>query len=422
MGKRTTRTQSQERAVTAPQLPDVARQPYQQYYTDLYEFQRNAPDLTVSPTSLQEQAWENASNMTGGNYTKAYDMIDRVTSQTQPSVGYMKALESQDALAATGEPASQIDLESIRNLFGGDPTLVDDIADLEGRKASDYSGDYIDPYLEDVVNAALAEFDDYAGQQQAAYAREGARNNAFGGSRYGIGEGQLMADQARDRLLTDASLRSDAFRFGTEAGAGDANRAAAADQFNAGFDANRAFYNADALNNRADMMGQLGYNAAAFNAGAANNFAMQNLMNRQAVGMRNADAANNFAQFNRGLEFDRQQSNADRIENLYNRRLQAAGMLGELAGAQSADERANIGLQADLGQQQFSLEQFNNLAPYTQMQLLGELLNPGGILNTGTGQVINSSGTSTQTQSGGLLGSILGSLAGGVGTALGRRI
>ena len=83
---------------------------------------------------------------------------------------------------------------------------------------------YMSPYREDVVDATLADFDANAGQTRAAQAAAGARNSAFGGSRFGVAEAQTEEGLGRARATADATLRDSMFNTGAGLSNMDAGR------------------------------------------------------------------------------------------------------------------------------------------------------------------------------------------------------
>ena len=85
------------------------------------------------------------------------------------------------------------------------------------------------------------------------------------------------------------------------------------------------------------------------------------------------------------------------------RQLQAAGLLGSLGSAMGADNRANIALQGDLGNEQRNIQNAQQQQEYARLQMLSRLY--GGVpIGAFTGQTVNgtsnTTGTNTQTQSG----------------------
>lgn len=74
----------------------------------------------------------------------------------------------------------------------------------------------INHYLDKVVDSSLASYDDQAGRTRAANTAAAAKNNAFGGSRYGILEAQQQADSDLNRSKLESGLLSDAFNRSTQ--------------------------------------------------------------------------------------------------------------------------------------------------------------------------------------------------------------
>lgn len=198
----------------------------------------------------------------------------------------------------------------------------------------------------------------------------------------------LSNADARNRAALDAVGRADAM---TMANVGEANRV--------------GLSNADAINRslldfagRADSAGQ-------FNADAMNRFGLAQFDADTQANFRNADALNNMSQFNAGQQ-----------DTALARRLQAAGLLGDLGATVGAEDRANIGLLSDLGNQQREIDRaFRNADP-TMVQLLGQLqaMQDLGLLQ---GQTSSGTSTTTESQNAAALGAALGGmwLSGGGG-------
>lgn len=188
-------------------------------------------------------------------------------------------------------------------------------------RASDFMDAYNDPYIEDVVNAALADFDHESAVQQAELDRLGAVNKAFGDSNFAIQKAELGGNLARGRAATDAGLRSDAFRFAGQMGAGDAANATSAGLTNAQLAAARAGQQAGLNQESARFASELGsqydlarYGTEAdlgkFNAGAANDFSLADFGERGLTNRQYAQNANDMATENARLEADRRARNA----------------------------------------------------------------------------------------------------------------
>lgn len=226
--------------------------------------------------------------------------------------------------------------------------------------------------------------------------------NAQSQNQYGLAQGQMAADAAQ---------------FG-------ANAQNAAGQFNAGQQNQFSLAGADMQQqaNLANMgaqnqfglaQGQMQNDAAQFganaqnqanlaNAGAQNQFSLANQSAQNQGNQFNAAAANQNQQFNSSAMNDAQQQQLAR-------QLQASGLLGDIAGQSAGDYRADLGMQSDLGNSLWSLQNNYQNAPLTQLQNVGGLLNPGYIQAL-SGQTVTgtTNGTSQQKQSGGLFNSILG--------------
>jgi len=84
--------------------------------------------------------------------------------------------------------------------------------------------DYMSPYKRDVVDTTLADYDVNAGQTRAAQAAAAARNQAFGGSRYGVQEAQTEGQLARGRASTEATLLDQGYNTAQGLFANDQNR------------------------------------------------------------------------------------------------------------------------------------------------------------------------------------------------------
>lgn len=351
--------------------------------------------------------------------------------------------------------------------------LAGDTSGLAGKDVNTFGGasaagaiqQYMNPLLSDYVDATMADYWDNAGRQQAAYARKGAVNKAFSDSRYGFGEAQLLSDLTRGAATTRGGLYSDAWNKALAAASGDADRANSAgiasmqakndrDTLLAQLAQTYGLANADALNsfgmaafnaqNAANLANAVaandlasqafGIEAAAnaqdataknnalgqiyqgqlsnnqFNTGQANDLSQMlyqaRLQNNQfntgqenQTNQFNAGQTNNMAQFNTGLAMDQGQAG-----------INAGTSLANILSQQGDSYRSDLATMGNLGNSLWGIQQQQALAPYTQAGLLGEALNPQ-LLSLLTGQTINTNGTSTSKQSGGLLASILGPAA-----------
>lgn len=70
---------------------------------------------------------------------------------------------------------------------------------------------YMNPYIDNVINAQAADQQNAYGQQYNQLASQAQAAGAFGGSRFGVAQGQLGADSVRNQALISAQLRSQGF-------------------------------------------------------------------------------------------------------------------------------------------------------------------------------------------------------------------
>lgn len=92
---------------------------------------------------------------------------------------------------------------------------------------------YLNPETDNVVTSTLNDFDNSAGQVRAAQEAKGAQAGAFGGSRFGLQEGETEGQLARARANTESTLRQTAFDKATGLANSDADRRQQAHQTNA---------------------------------------------------------------------------------------------------------------------------------------------------------------------------------------------
>lgn len=421
------------------------------------------------PSTLQQQAFAQAGGMQpSGMFGDAAGIVkDTIGAQTPSISGARVNAPSLVSGARMGQVSRVGDptLGPVERV--GDPTLGP-AAQASGAQFSAASIDpneriraasllegldgYVNPMLSGVVDTTLRGFDKSAAQQRAQLAAKGAQNRAFGGSRFGLAEGQFGADIEDKRAATEAGLRSDAYDKAFGYSSQDAGRRQEADTTNASLAAQRAIaqaqqqqqanaanaamqaetsrFNTGETNAQSALRAQLGQQAATTNAGAANSNAQLLAQLTQQAGTANANAENEAAATQAGFDqrtqeanqgaqntaaatqagFDQrtQEANQGAEISALQRALEGAGLLGQLGTAQDASTRANTGLLADLGGQQRDIQQEQLQAPISLMQtqagMLGGLpLNMfGGQTSTGT-NTSNVAGNDTTTQQGTVL-------------------
>lgn len=311
--------------------------------------------------------------------------------------------------------------------------------------------DYMNPYINDVVDTSLAGFDEDRGRIEAQQAAAAARSGAFGGSRFGVQEGITQGELGRQRADLEAGLRSDAFNTGAGLSADDAGRRQSASAANAAARNAAEQQRLNAEMQRAQMMftGAQGDQAVANDAarfGAESDFAasqanQQSMLTRllnqgqldRDVGLSNMDASNTARQFgaaqrgqqfltqagldqdanlanqaasNRSAEFnantinDLNRFNASQMDTALDRALRGADSLRTTGSTQEANERAAIGLLQALGADQRGIAQQQAVAPLSLLNSIGS-----GLANLPLDQItgISRSGTSTTRGVPGLL-------------------
>jgi hypothetical protein len=270
-------------------------------------------------------------------------------------------------------------------------------ADARNRSALDFAG------RRDDMSRTNADAFNRAELDRAARRDEAGRFGADAQNRSALDLAQRRDAMARtnadafNRSALDAAARGDeASRFGA-----DAFNRSSMDEV-ARRDA-MARTNADAFNRASlDEVGRRD-NASQFGADAQNRFDLSAFDANTQANFRNADAINLNNRFN-----------ADQSDEMLARRLQAAGLLGDLGATVGSEDRANLSLLSDLGNQQREIDRaFRNADP-TMVELLGQLraMQDLGLLRGQTSQ-----GTSTTTERGSPLDQI-GQVV-GIASALG---
>ncbi|HET6970823.1 MAG TPA: hypothetical protein VFH92_06850 [Phenylobacterium sp.] len=105
------------------------------------------------------------------------------------------------------------------------PYMNSDTPFASGGKASNYVGQYLNPYLNQVVDSTAADMDAQAGQVRAQQSLDLARSGAFGGSGAALTQSMTEGELARARGSTLGGLRSHAYDTALTAAGGDADRA-----------------------------------------------------------------------------------------------------------------------------------------------------------------------------------------------------
>jgi hypothetical protein len=230
-------------------------------------------DLTNIRTNLDRYA-AGTPNLLNPNAPRANTAQ---SSTVQATAGQASNVQSNVSLAeaAQGEAFDSANVDPITGMM------------ISARQGSEFMDSYKNPYLRDVVDASLADYDQGAAEGYNALRASSA--GAFGNKRTGVAEGQFMGGASRGRGALSAGLRSDAFNTAAGYGMQDVNRFLASDQSNQATDLQAKTTNADNLlrNNQ-------------FNAGNRTNVSLTNAGMRTNVNQTNAGLTTQNNQFNAG--------------------------------------------------------------------------------------------------------------------------
>ncbi len=342
--KTTSNQTSNQTAKTTPDVPSWIQQPSQNYYAEVSGLANSNQPFVSGPSALQQQAFQGASNLdqprVGGGGASVFDL------------SALLGLNAGTAGANTAQ-AQMIDPAA----FKVGQTQVSPMAQATARNFTDANfSAYENPYTRQVTDTTMADIDSNEGRIRAQQAAMQAANGGLRNSNNAVLSALTEGELSRARASSLANIRSQGFNTAAGLISGDNDRQANVSQFNAGQANQGALAQAQADASRNQLLAQL-----------------------QASGlMSNQNAFNQGSQFNAGQQ-----------DSALMRQLQAAGLLGNLGSTMGAEQRANIGLQADLGGEQRSIE--NAQSPAARLAMLQQLLgvNPNNFI----GQTQVGSGT-----------------------------
>lgn len=347
--KTTTNQKTSETANVTPTNPPFVVDSIKGFTDKVNAFGNTDPYQYVAPASpLQNSAWDQAPKQLGG----WRDGLAKATNAAEAAGNASVSLNGPSGYAARPADAAQIG----------------DMERAESRRGKEFMEDYRNPYLKDVVDTTLSEYDLEAGRTRAAQAAHAARNGAFSGSRFALREAQTEGELGRGRAATEAGLRDRAFNTAAGLGMQDADRLTSTNMFNTG----------------------------QTNAGR-----MAQAQLQQQTNLYNTGAENQSRQFGAGAFNQFALADAQLAEQAAQRQLASAGVMGDMATTSAGNSRADLGLLSDMGNQQRAVEQGYRVAPIAQLETQGNLLGsqPYNLLS---GKNIQSdgtmSGTTTQKQ------------------------
>ncbi len=104
---------------------------------------------------------------------------------------------------------------------------------------------FIDPQTQSYIDPILSAYDANTGRQRAAMMSQGAKAGAFGGSRFGVAQGDFEAEAGRGRALQLTDLMRGAWDRASGTATSEAGREQQNRQFNAGNQTQASFNNAN---------------------------------------------------------------------------------------------------------------------------------------------------------------------------------
>jgi hypothetical protein len=324
---------------------------------------------TSTPTNPQwvtDTGWGLNNRMTDlANNTDPLSYVPGASANQTAAYGGAAALGGNGGAFTTAQGMAQGagDTSAVTGLAGTPAQMVDpsimwsQMPQVTAAAGADSYGRYFNPYLSDVVNTTLKDFDVNAGQTRAQQALDMAGSGAFGGSGAAITQSQTEGQLARARAAADANLRSQGYTASMGYGMQDADRGLAAQTTNAGNELARQEANQAAIN---------GVNTGNADRTLANKTASGNLL-LQALGQQGT----------------------------------AATQMAGIASGADANSRANVATQLGAGQDQRSIDQERAQAPLTMQDwLVQNFSNLPLSLFHGENQNGTQDTTGTETQSG----------------------
>lgn len=332
-------------ATQTPVTPDFLAQPWQQNIAGVAALQNSGQPLVPGASPLQTQAYSAASKLLPGDDGR---MVNNGGG------------DGWSGGKSTAMP-NNFDMASLLGLSAGlaGPNLTGPVAQASSEGFTQAGlQERLSPYLSEVVDASLADFDYGAGQARARQTAIAAGSGGMRNSNNALRAGELDAGLQRGRATTGATLRDQGFRTASDTLSRDNDRAAQ-------------------------------------------------------TSAQNAQMANALMMFN-----------ASQGDASLARQLQAAGLLSGIGSAEGANDRANIGLVADLGTQQREVDASQSEA--ARLAQLQALLNGvpldafvGRTGTTNTNQSGTGTSTGSQSQSGFSLGNFLSPLTWSSGAGFG---
>lgn len=330
------------------QVKNFAGQPFQ-----AFTGQRVAE---LTPEQLQaEQSMTSIANEHVGS-----GLLNQAANTASAVNNYKPLTITPTSYAPTTATASMVNRGDLRDVTTGAVT-------------ADEIGGYMSPYLQDVVDAQLADLNRQREIQQAYQKTEAIKNNAFGGTGSAVAASLLDENFLRQMASSSADLRNQGFQQALAAAQADKDRQLTASQANQSADLAVAAGNAD---------------------------------RSQQANLFNAGAWNDASRFNAGQDQSAQQANQAAGLQGQQLNLSGAGLLGQIADQQRSSAIGDATLLSQVGAEQRAVQQAKLDAiyeeflraqddPYKRQQLLNQAL---GLM--GNPSLTQSQGSSISKSSG----------------------
>jgi hypothetical protein len=303
MGKRTSKTKTVTENTFAPWAQNFAQSNigFADALTSgvMNRYGGSAPDSFVAPFSEDTQgAFSMARAFTGGSTPG--DIRKLATGELAGSVrGAIKGMgELANRAAPSFAPYQALTGDEIATqTFGG--ASVGDVGDVSARQGAEYMNAYLNPYLRDVVDTSLADYDVGVDRQAAQNRARRDAASAFG-DRAALADAVFSADSSRGRGSLASGLRSQAFNTAASFGMQDSDRILEAERVNQQVALQRALENARLQQAAAEANARMAQEAAFKNADIRNQFTLTNDQRLRDLEMQNFNAGVTNDQFKLG--------------------------------------------------------------------------------------------------------------------------
>ena len=197
-----------------------------------------AQGTTAAPTTGLG-AYQGFLDTAGTFGTSAQNMLGANIGAGQTAVQNAADVANLGSLAAiSGQGSADPYMQAAGTGLG---TAAATTAGAAGYQGANAYQQFMSPYQQQVMDATMAEYDTQAQEAQAALGA--SAGNAYGGGRFGVAQGQLASDSARNRAMLQAQLLNQGFMqsqglanqaFQNQLGMGQAQASQAGQQLNIG--------------------------------------------------------------------------------------------------------------------------------------------------------------------------------------------